>query len=213
MVVFEQGHALIVGVGADLPNTANDAVGLASVLKDPARCAYPPHQVHLLTEGGATRDAVLSIFDTLAQSTNSHSTVIVYFSGHGGRALENGVWRNYLCPREADPDNLAQTAVPGDEFSALLATIPARKLLVMLDACHAGGSAELKAADGTVVWKAGLPDGYYETLSQGSGRVVITSICSEPYFPWATFSHAAQVRWRTTRLSDCPAWMAWTIRL
>ena len=112
---------------------------------------------------------------SLAQSTNAQSTAFIYFSGHGGRALENGIWRAYLCLREADPDNLAHTAIPGDEFSTLLAAIPARKLLVMLDACHAAGSAELKAADGSIVWKAGLPDDYYEALSQGSGRVVIAS--------------------------------------
>jgi hypothetical protein len=70
---------------------------------------------------------------------------------------------------------LAHTAISGEEFSSLLATIPAGKLLVMLDACHAAGSASLKAADGTLVWKDGLPDTYYEALSQGSGRVVIAS--------------------------------------
>lgn len=103
------------------------------------------------------------------------SPVFIYFSGYGGRAMENGAWCTYLCPQGADPDDLPHTAIPGHEFSALLAAIPARKLLVMLDACHAAGSAELKAADGTVVWKAGLPDDYYEALTQGSGRVVIAS--------------------------------------
>jgi hypothetical protein len=51
----------------------------------------------------------------------------------------------------------------------------------MLDACHAAGSAELKAADGAVTWKAGLPDDYYEALSQGSGRVVIASSKADQY--------------------------------
>ena len=46
---FGQGHALVIGVGADLPNTVDDAIGLADILKDPTRCAYPPNQVHLLT--------------------------------------------------------------------------------------------------------------------------------------------------------------------
>lgn len=29
MAIFDQGYALVVGVGADLPNTVDDAVGLA----------------------------------------------------------------------------------------------------------------------------------------------------------------------------------------
>ena len=67
---FVQGHALIVGVGADLPNTINDAIGLADFLRDPSRCAYPTNQVHLLTGKDATRKAVLLALDDLAQSSS-----------------------------------------------------------------------------------------------------------------------------------------------
>jgi uncharacterized caspase-like protein len=95
--------------------------------------------------------------------------------------LENGQWHTYLCPREADPDDLPNTAISGDEFSAALSAIPARRVLVVLDACHAGGSAELKAANGTLKWKSGLPEDYYEALSQGSGRVVIASSKAAQY--------------------------------
>jgi len=175
-------HALLIGVGgythlrfASQPATVRDAQAVATVLTDPARCAYPPANVQVLTDEQATAANIRAALKTLAESTNPESIAFVYFSGHGGRALENSVWRAYLCPREADPDALANTAIPGDEFSALLAAIPARKLLAMLDACHAAGSAEFKTADGTVIWKAGWPDVYYEALSQGSGRVVIAS--------------------------------------
>ena len=85
MAVFDQGHALVVGVGADLPNTVDDATGLAGILRDPARCAYPADQVHLLTGEDATRERILSALDVLARSANSGSTVVVYYSGHGYR--------------------------------------------------------------------------------------------------------------------------------
>lgn len=173
---------LLIGIGdythprfASLPATIRDAQILAVVLTDPARCGYPPANVQVLTGPDATDANIRIALQTLAESANPESTVFLYFSGHGGRALENGQWRAYLCPREADHDDLAHTAIPGDEFSALLAAIPAHKLLVMLDACHAAGSANLKAADGALLWKAGLPDDYYKALSQGSGRVVIAS--------------------------------------
>lgn len=182
MTVQVSFHTLLIGVGdynhprfASLPATVRDAQAIAAVLTDPARCGYPPGNVQVLIGERATTANVRAALKTLAESTTPESMAFVYFSGHGGRALENGAWRAYLCPREADPDNLAHTAIPGDEFSGLLAAIPARRLLVMLDACHAAGSVELKAPDGTIVWKAGLPDDYYEALSQGSGRVVIAS--------------------------------------
>ena len=185
---FVRAHALLIGVGdythnrfASLPATIRDAQAIANVLADPVRCGYLPGNVRVLTGEQATDANIRAALKTLAESTTPESTAFVYFSGHGGRALENGVWRAYLCPREADPDDLAHTAIPGDEFSGLLAAIPARKLLAMLDACHAAGSAELKAADGTLIWKTGLPDTYYEALSQGSGRVVIASSKEDQY--------------------------------
>ena len=42
MSIFDQGYALVVGVGADLPNTVDDAVGLVDILKDPARLSIRP---------------------------------------------------------------------------------------------------------------------------------------------------------------------------
>ena len=40
-ITFSQDYALLVGAGADLPNTIDDARGIANILQDPARCAYP----------------------------------------------------------------------------------------------------------------------------------------------------------------------------
>jgi uncharacterized caspase-like protein len=185
---FTRGHALLIGVGdyvnprfADLPVTMQDAQTLADVLTNPSRAGHQPDHVRTITGSDATAVHIRAALQTLAQSTNPQSTAFIYFSGHGGRVLENGQWHTYLCPREADPDDLPNTAISGDEFSAALSAIPARRVLVVLDACHAGGSAELKAANGTLKWKSGLPEDYYEALSQGSGRVVIASSKAAQY--------------------------------
>lgn len=179
-------HALLIGVGdyvhprfGSLPATVRDAEILADLLVDPQRCGYPPDQVRTITGADATGATIRAALASLAQSAGAESTALVYFSGHGGRAREDDQWRTYLCPREADPDDLASTALSGAEFGAALAALPARRVLVMLDACHAGGSARLKAADGTTIWKSGLPEDYYEALSRGSGRVVIASSKAE----------------------------------
>jgi len=122
-------QALLVGVGeythprfANLLATARDVQTIAAVLTDPARCGYPPTKVQVLTGEQATAVNIRTALKALAESTIPKSTVFVYFSGHGGRALENSTWRAYLCPRETDPDDLAHSAIPGDEFSTLLAT-------------------------------------------------------------------------------------------
>jgi hypothetical protein len=172
--VFDRGHAVVVGVGADLPNTVDDAVGLVDILKDPARCAYPPDQVHLLTGEKAARDAILSTLDALSKSTNPQSTVIVYFSGHGYQAASATGESYYLLPYGYDLNRLYQTAISGAEFTDRLQAVPAQRLLVLLDCCHAGGVGEAKAP-GLQLAKSPLPPEAQRLLAEGGGRVLIAS--------------------------------------
>ncbi len=68
---FQKGHALLIGAGGDLPNTVTDATGLADVLTDPTRCAYPPAQVALLTGPEANRADILARLEALAQRADA----------------------------------------------------------------------------------------------------------------------------------------------
>jgi hypothetical protein len=174
MVAFKQGYALVVGVGADLPNTVDDAIGLAGMLKDPARCAYPSDQVHLLTGEKATRDAILSALDTLSNLPIHQSTILIYFSGHGYQVASPTGEFYYLLPYGYDLNRLYQTAISGAEFTDRLWAIPAQKLLVLLDCCHAGGVGEAKAP-GLQMSKSPLPPEAHSLLAEGSGRVLIAS--------------------------------------
>ena len=174
MATFEQGHALVVGVGGDLPSTVDDAAGLAVVLRDPARCAYPPGQVHLLRGEEATRERVLAALDTLSKSTTPQSTVLVYYSGHGYRVASPTGEFYYLMPHGYDMDRLYQTAVSGAEFTDRLRAVPAQKLLVLLDCCHAGGVGEAKAP-GLQLAKSPLPPEAHQLLAEGGGRVLVAS--------------------------------------
>jgi hypothetical protein len=171
---FNQGHAVIIGVGADLPNTVDDAKGLAEILKAPDRCAYPDKQVQVLTGEGATRKQVLDALGRLAQQAAADSTVVVYFSGHGYR-VESAIGDAYfLMPFAYDINKLRQTAISGAELAAALGAIKAQKMLILLDCCHAGGLDEAKAP-GLTLSKAPLPAEAPALLAQGSGRILIAS--------------------------------------
>jgi hypothetical protein len=124
---FTHGHAVIIGVGGDLPHTIDDAVGLAALLGDAGRCAYPPAQVRLLTGPQADRPAILAALDSLAAATTPDSTVIVYFSGHGYRVTASTGAGYYLLPHGYDVSRLYQTAVSGAELTQRLAALPAQK--------------------------------------------------------------------------------------
>jgi hypothetical protein len=167
--LFTHGYGVIMGVGADLPVTVADAQGIADLLRDPARCAYPPDHVHLLTNADANRDNVLRALDQLAQDAQQdpEMTAVIYFSGHG---LETPTY--YLMPHGYDLADLDHTAIVGTTFTERLRAIQARKLLVVLDCCHAGGQAEAKGLPGA---KSPLPPTVREELGASSGRVVIAS--------------------------------------
>ena len=172
--LFTQGYACIIGVGGDLPNTVNDAIGLAKILNDPERCAYPQEQVHLLTKEQAKRENILAALDQLAQSTTPDSTVIVYFSGHGYQVAGPMGESYYLMPFGYDQTKLYKTAISGIEFTTKLQAIPAKKLLLLLDCCHAGGLGDTKNL-GYEAEKAPLPPEAQALFTEGKGRVVIAS--------------------------------------
>jgi Caspase domain len=181
---FEHGHACIIGIGGDLPTTVGDAQGLAKILKDPERCAYPENQVHLLTGEQATRANIIAALETLADTTNAESTVLIYFSGHGHQLIQP-VKSYYLMPHGYNTKDLAETAISGGEFTDLLRDIPAQKLLVMLDCCHAGGLSDLS---GFQIAKAPLPPEAQRMFAKGGGRMMIgssrpdeLSYAGEPY--------------------------------
>ena len=173
---FKSGYALLIGVGADLPNTVDDANGLATILREEGRCAYPPSQVHLLTGPQATRAAILAALDALAQSCARHpaSCVLLYFSGHGYQVSTSVSDAYFLMPYGYDVHRLKQTAISGAEFTAKLRSIPAQKVLVLLDCCHAGGVGDAKAP-GLEFAKSPLPPEALDLLAEGKGRVLIAS--------------------------------------
>lgn len=173
--------ALVVGVGdydsarvPNLPVTALDAQALSATLRDPRTCGYLPEQVDTLLGAQATLAHLRDALRALRSRATRDATCIVYFSGHGGRLETPDGWHAYLCPRDTDPRALDTTALPAEEFTAALAAIPAGRLVVILDACFASATADLKAIDDEQ-WKGGWAERQYEELARGSGRVVIAS--------------------------------------
>ncbi|MBN1955414.1 MAG: caspase family protein [Anaerolineae bacterium] len=183
---FPHGYAMLVGVGQtahapwSLPVTVKDTRALQAVLVDPGLCAYPANADHvcLLTDGAATRAAILDGLEWLAgrAAADPEATVVVYFSGHGW--VDWATDEYYLIPHDARPDGAPASFLPAGQFTAGLRKIADRRLLVLIDSCHAQGMATAKGAP------AELPDGFAQAapaaevlaaLKQGEGRAVFTS--------------------------------------
>lgn len=180
---FSNGYALLIGIGADLPVTVKDATAIYNLLLDPSRAAYSIEQVTLLTETSTTRQQILTAFDRLIEqvSQNPDTTVIVYYSGHGGaiKGLD-GSSEYFLVPYDFNRSRIADTAISGIELTEKIEAIKARKLVVILDCCHAGGVPALKEVDKSFT-KSPVPPDLLNVLGSGSGRVVVASSRENEY--------------------------------
>src|SRR5262245_8814419 len=175
-------YALIVGIASYQHSTVNplpsqvlaDAQAIRAVLVDPTLCAYPAETVTLLLNEQASGRGLRQALTALAQQTNADSTVLLYCSCHGARIAQGAHAGEYLLPVDANAasaQTLAASALAGDEFAALIQAIPARKMLIILDCCHAGGIGILKDALAPLL-QEGFSPAYYEKLSAGRGRAI-----------------------------------------
>ena len=183
-VHFSYGHALIIGVGTyqdptipAVPTTTNDARALATLLRNPQRAAYPNEQVKVLLDAKATKTRILDELEALAQRLAGApgSTALIFFAGHG-EPVANG--RYALLPYDAELQRLAATALTAEQFHRAIGKIRthAKRLVVLLNCCHAGGIGnEVLATDAALLTGAAPPPEFYRPLAVGSGQVVISS--------------------------------------
>lgn len=172
-------HALIIGVSQyrhirPLPPVA-DAIDLAGILRDPSTCGYDPSNVTLLQESEVIRARILDELDRLGQRASPESTVLVYFSGHGGQPVNGG--DSYLMPIDGEwgsSERLDATAISSQLLTDKLATICAERLTVILDCCHAAGLAQPRDI-GPPTWLPELAESVLGRLATGRGRVVMAA--------------------------------------
>jgi metacaspase-1 len=184
---FIHGHALVIGV-ANYPkvNTLpeivlKDARDVADLLQSPDYCGYSPTNVNLLLDGHATLEAIREGLRRLAQAAGPDDTAVVFFSGHGARKESGPNAGTYLLPVDCDPDRLRETALGSEELTSLLKVVRAQRLVILLDACHSGGTGELKVIAPVSEMKAGFDEKVYDRLAEGVGRVILASSRSSEF--------------------------------
>lgn len=176
---FIEGHALLIAVAAyaqvrALPSAViNDARDMKAVLTSSMHCGYDPNNVILLQDDDATLDRIRQELATLADRTKATDTAVIFFSGHGMRMGDSANPESALVPVDCEPENLSTTVLHEAEFSAALARIKAKRLVVFIDACHAGAASTFKGDDGLP--DLGFSEKSLDRLAQGSGRVLIAS--------------------------------------
>ena len=206
-------YALVIGIAKyrsmrPLAKTTIDAEDLYKVFTERG---YARLRMQLLLDDQATKLAINQQLDWLADAATADDTVVIFFSGHGAQLLGDAVSGEYLCPVDADIQQVQETCISDLEFTTALRSIRAGRIVVFLDACHSGGVGTPK--DSQVQLKGGLSQAAYDHF-QGKGRFIIAS-CKPDEVSWETpnlnnglFTHhlLAGIRGQAAR-SDGTVWM------
>ena len=178
---FATGHGVVIGIASyrnvcPLPDAVtNDASDVAAILTSSAHCGYRPSNVHLLLDGDATLARIRAALDSIANAAGPDDSVVIFFSGHGARFEDTDDPECGMLPVDFDNSTPRTTILSETEFSAALARISARRLLVLLDACQSGGAGSFKGSGQRESLTIGYSEKLLDRLAQGTGRVLIAS--------------------------------------
>jgi hypothetical protein len=103
---------------------------------------------NIIVEKDATKGTLEMLFGNVGHPEGKlfnyvragESRVFVYYVGHGAPNPKTG--EGFLVPVDADPDYIATSGYPLSTFYANLKNIPAKELIVVIDACFSGQTQE-----------------------------------------------------------------------
>ncbi|MCP4416407.1 MAG: caspase family protein, partial [Chloroflexi bacterium] len=181
-----------------LPSVAKDVQAVRDVMVHPERCAYEPDNVKLIMGEESSNKNILDALYWLQDKVkeDAEATAVIYYSGHG--MVDNATDQYYLIPYDIRSlSRVRADAIKADTLTAEISSIKAKRMLVILDCCHAGGmgvkDVDLAAIDdGADVKSAPFPIDLPETkdipayeaapgakdvsdLLDGNGRAILNS--------------------------------------
>ena len=147
-------RALVIGINRyadsrfDLEGAVQDADNMRALLAE--HLGFDPDEVRVLTDGEATRKAILDgVRDWLVAGTGRDSRAVLYFAGHGYHRKdddgdESDGLDEALVPHDArlvsaerNPMRISNLILD-DEIRDLFAGLQDRHAYVIVDACHSG---------------------------------------------------------------------------
>ena len=197
---FEAGYALLIGVNENaiaqlaLPDVAQDIAALRNVLIHPERCAYSEQHVRVITGSQATRQGILDgiewLHDKLQADESDNATAVVYYSGHGWQDSADGQTTYYLIPYDMQQRRYRLQALRAADFAGAIDELNPRRLLVILDCCHAAGMDVKEMQLDAAPRETAIPPRLFVTepaktdgpgakdifaLAEGKGRAILSS--------------------------------------
>jgi len=213
-------HVLTVGVGEYLDNSGFDPLpyaaqsaraieGFFTQQAMAARSAYAQIRVWpaLCARGDTTRDAIRQKLADMAQAMSENDVAFLYLAGHGVVTQQNEMF--YFVPSDGRDQAIRDTGLNTAMLADALRSMPARRIVLVIDACQSGGAvealskigetkarAELRRAQpeergilglqggvGVYIIAATMPLAYAVQLGSGHSalaEVTLEALCSKP---------------------------------
>lgn len=122
---------------------ARDAEAIEAAFRAKHKPLYREVVSIVLTDADATREKVQAAFAKLKLQAEPSDTLLVFLAGHGVASGQ----RFYFIPHEFNPspfigvqEALQKNALADDVLSEWMCDVPARKRIVIFDACHSGAA-------------------------------------------------------------------------
>ena len=188
MRTLDNAYALIIGVDykQEMEQVQHDAIAINNILSDKSLCGYKEENIILLLDKDATMQNIMDALDKLIEITNEDSSILFFYSGHGG--LYNGI--SFLCPYDKSPD----IYISGSELREKLNAIKSKRMVILFDCCHSAGFFKGEGKEVTRTVSESTPhheenmshiEGLAQEIDDDQGIVIVTS-CQESELSWTT---------------------------
>lgn len=200
---FNHGYAVLISIDSNqiaqlaLPSVLKDVQALYDVLIHPERCAYKPENVKLLQGEASTQRNIFDALYWLQEKVKAdpEATAVIYYTGHG--MVDQETEQYYLVPYDIQGLNrIRADAIRAETLTAEISAIPAKRMLVILDCCHAAGMdiKDIDLSNGPKIEAKAFPLDLPETkaipeyeagskdvsaLAEGEGRAILNSSTGE----------------------------------
>lgn len=152
-----------------------DASDFVKLYKKQAGMLYQDVIVTELYDTQANKENIIKALRSIATQAKPQDVFILYFAGHGSLVNEHFYFIPSNITRLYDEQLLLDNALEAHELQELLLQINALKQVIIVDACHSGGSSEILAARGAREEKA------IAQLSRSAGIHIFASSESEQF--------------------------------
>ncbi len=155
------------GYWPELNNAADDAEGVAKVLKDD----YTFDTVFTLIDKKATRKNIIDEFQKLTTYIKPEDNLLIFYAGHGqyNKVLNKGYW----VPVDANSNSIADF-ISNSDIQTFIGGIPSKHTLLITDACFAGDIFRGKPTE-SIKFNPNDMERYYREVYKKVSRAAITS--------------------------------------